>query len=159
MLPLDLLLEKLRGLSLIHIFKKIKGDPEFMAGVQEAKVQNNISTEDTPDDPEINHLPDHPPQFLWKTWNLKYQFPLLANQQISCLLYTSILPVVPFRMKCRYGKEFTNPAHRYSFDLDLFGKMCIRDSFLAIYSEYTIHFYPFESSSNVFSSYLQMASL
>ena len=40
--------------------KKIKGDPEFMAGVQEAKVQNNISTEDTPDDPEINQTEDSP---------------------------------------------------------------------------------------------------
>ena len=40
--------------------KKIKGDPEFMAGVQEAKVQNNISTEDTPDDPEINQTEESP---------------------------------------------------------------------------------------------------
>lgn len=40
--------------------KKIKGDPEFMAGVQEAKVQNNISTEDTPDDPEINQIEESP---------------------------------------------------------------------------------------------------
>ena len=38
-------------------------------------------------DPEYRpHLPDHPPQFLWKTWNLKYQFPLPADQQISYLL-------------------------------------------------------------------------
>ena len=40
--------------------KKFKGDPEFMAGVQEAKVQNNISTEDTPDDPEINQTEESP---------------------------------------------------------------------------------------------------
>lgn len=40
--------------------QKIKGDPEFMAGVQEAKVQNNISTEDTPDDPEINQTEESP---------------------------------------------------------------------------------------------------
>lgn len=40
--------------------KKIKGDPEFMAGVQEAKVQNNISTEDTPDDPEIKQTEESP---------------------------------------------------------------------------------------------------
>ncbi|MCY6330413.1 ribonuclease III [Bacteroides fragilis] len=40
--------------------KKIKGDPEFMVGVQEAKVQNNISTEDTPDDPEINQTEESP---------------------------------------------------------------------------------------------------
>lgn len=40
--------------------KKIKGDPEFMTGVQEAKVQNNISTEDTPDDPEINQTEESP---------------------------------------------------------------------------------------------------
>lgn len=40
--------------------KKIKGDSEFMAGVQEAKVQNNISTENTPDDPEINQTEESP---------------------------------------------------------------------------------------------------
>ena len=34
--------------------KKIKGDPEFMAGVQEAKTQNNVPAEDTTPESETS---------------------------------------------------------------------------------------------------------
>ena len=34
--------------------KKIKGDPEFMASVQEAKTQNNVPAEDTTPESEMS---------------------------------------------------------------------------------------------------------